>query len=88
MPPEKYRQALEYLREAGVFDAVSGVLAGKPMDEAFEAEYRQLLMDVIGRSNLPVVFKLNIGHAMPRCILPFGIEAEVDAEKQAIRFAD
>ena len=88
MPPEKYRQALEYLREAGVFDAVSGVLAGKPMDKAFAAEYRRLLVDVIGRPDLPVVFNLNIGHAMPRCILPFGIEAEVDAEKQAIRFAD
>ena len=86
--PEKYRRALEYLKETGVFDAVSGVLAGKPMNEAYAAEYKQLLVDVIGRPELPIVFNLNIGHAMPRCIMPFGGDATVDAEKQVIRFAE
>ncbi|MBQ6233956.1 MAG: LD-carboxypeptidase [Clostridia bacterium] len=84
--PEKYRQALEYLKGTGVFDAVSGVLAGKPMNETYAEEYRQLLVKVIDRPNLPIVFNLNIGHAMPRCIMPFGVEATMDAEKQVIRF--
>ena len=87
MTPEKYRQALVYLKEAGVFDAVSGVLVGKPMDETYAEEYKRLLTEVIDRSELPVVFNLNIGHAIPRCIIPFGVEAVVDAEKQTIRFA-
>ena len=69
-----------------MFDAVSGVLAGKPMDETYAAEYKQLLLEVIGRPGLPIVFNLNIGHAMPRCIMPFGVDATVDAEKQVIRF--
>ena len=85
--PAKYRQALEYLKEAGIFDAVSGVLAGKPMDEVYAEDYKQLLAEVIDRPELSVVFNLNIGHAMPRCIIPFGVEALVDAEKQVIRFA-
>ena len=84
--PEKYRKALEYLKATGVFETVSGVLAGKPMDEAYAQEYRQLLVEVIDKPDLPIVFNLNIGHAMPRCILPFGVEAVVDAEKQVIRF--
>ncbi len=88
LPPEKYRQALEYLKERGVFDAVSGVLAGKPMDETYAEEYRQLLVEVINNPDLPVVFNLNIGHAMPRCIIPFGIEAVVDTDNQIIRFTD
>lgn len=86
MPPEKYRRALGYLKNTGVFEAVSGVLAGKPMDETYAAEYKALLTQVIDRPDLPVVFNLNIGHAMPRCILPFGVEAVVDTEKQLIRF--
>ncbi len=86
--PEKYRQALEYLKGAGVFDAVTGVLAGKPMDETYADEYRQLLKEVIGREDLPIVFNVNIGHAMPRCIIPFGVTAAVDAEKQVIRFEE
>lgn len=84
--PEKYRRALQYLKDTGVFSAVSGVLAGKPMDETYAAEYKELLTEVIAQPTLPVVFNLNIGHAMPRCIMPFGREAVVDAEQQIIRF--
>lgn len=88
MPPEEYRRALECLRERGVFDAVSGVLSGKPMDEVYAREYERHLVDVIDDPRLPVVCNVNIGHAAPRCIIPFGVEAFVDAEKQVIRFGD
>ena len=84
--PAVYRRALEYLKDAGVFDAVSGVLVGKPMDEAFAREYHELLLRVIGRTDLPIVCNVNVGHAMPRCIIPFGVRAVVDARKQRISF--
>ena len=84
--PEKYRRTLEYLKEAGVFDAVSGVLCGKPMDETYAEEYKKLLVKVINKPELPIVFNVNIGHAAPRCIIPFGVVAVVDAEKQVISF--
>ena len=87
MPPEQYRQALTYLKQEGVFEVVSGVLAGKPMDEAYADEYRQALVEVIGDPSLPIVFNVNVGHAMPRCIIPFGIDATVDAVRQTITFA-
>ena len=84
--PAKYRRALEYLKGAGVFGAVSGVLVGKPMDDTYAEEYRELLVNVIDRPDLPLVFNINAGHAMPRCIIPFGVDAVVDAENQIIRF--
>ena len=87
MPPEKYRKALEYLKEAGIFGVISGVLVGKPMDLVYEREYREELVRVIGDPDLPIVCNLNIGHATPRCILPFGVPATVDVEKQRITFA-
>ena len=86
--PAKYRKALVYLKERGVFDAVSGVLAGKPMDDAYSLEYRELLREVIDDPKLPIVFNLNVGHAMPRCIIPFGVEAVVNTGEQIIRFAE
>ena len=86
MPPDKYRRALEYLKRAGVFGAVSGVLVGKPMDGTFEEEYEGLLREVIDDPELPVLCNINIGHALPHCIMPFGVDAEVDAEEQIIRF--
>lgn len=86
--PAKYKRALEYLKGAGVFQAVSGVLVGKPMDDTYAEEYRELLVNVIDRPELPLVFNINVGHAMPRCIIPFGVDAVVDAENQIIRFSE
>ena len=86
MPPETYKKALETLKDTGVFDVVSGVLVGKPMDEVYAAEYKKLLAGVIANKELPIVCNLNIGHALPRCILPFGVHARVDAGEQVIRF--
>ena len=87
MPPEKYRAALTHLKNAGVFRAVNGVLIGKPMDRKCEDVYKQLLVEVIDDPALPVVCNLNIGHAAPRCILPFGVRACVDVVAQKITFA-
>ena len=84
--PEKYRAGLMHLKAAGVFRALSGILVGKPQDEVYDAEYRQILREVVGDPALPILCNLPIGHAMPRCILPFGVEAAVDAEKQRITF--
>lgn len=86
MSPAKYRQALLYLKETGIFDAVSGVIAGKPMDNTYALEYQKALTEVIDQPGLPVVCNLNIGHAQPRCILPFGVSATVDVDRQVIRF--
>ena len=87
MPPELFAQALELLKKTGVFDVVSGVLVGKPMDETYIEEYKNLLIKIIDIPELPIVYNLNVGHATPHCIIPFGIDATVDAERQIIRFA-
>ncbi|MEA4911696.1 MAG: LD-carboxypeptidase, partial [Oscillospiraceae bacterium] len=87
MPPDKYRRALLALKRSGVFGAVSGVLVGKPMDEAYQDAYSALLTEVIGDAHLPVVCNLNVGHAQPRCILPLGVRASVDVIGQRITFA-
>lgn len=86
MPPEKYEKALLFLKEAGVFDMVNGVLVGKPMNEVYFEEYKQLLKKVINNRNLPIVTNINIGHATPRCIIPFGRRAFVDVSRQEILF--
>ena len=84
LPPGTYRKALLALKRRGVFDAVSGVLVGKPMDERYDADYPSILLDVIGDPSLPVVYNVNVGHALPRCIVPFGVPATVDAAAQVI----
>ena len=88
MAPEKYQKAMITLKETGIFDVISGVLVGKPMNRIYEQEYKRILVDVIDNPNLPAVCNINIGHAQPRCIIPFGVEATVDIENQVIRFVN
>ena len=56
------------------------------MDETYYEEYKKVLIETIDNPALPVVYNVNVGHALPRCIIPFGIEATVDVEKQKINF--
>lgn len=84
--PEMYEKMLIALKDYGLFDAVSGVLVGKPMDEKYAEEYKKLLVSIIDNPELPVLCNINIGHATPRCIFPFGVNAIVDADKQLISF--
>ena len=84
--PAKYRAALTHLKQAGVLGAVSGILVGKPQDEVYDAEYRALLREIVDDPSVPILCNLSVGHAMPRCIVPFGVEATVDADAQRIVF--
>ena len=86
MSPEKYEKALRYLKNTGIFNVISGILIGKPMDEIFAAEYKEKLIKVIDDPRLPIVCNLNVGHALPRCIIPFGVNAAVNTELQQIVF--
>ena len=47
---------------------------------------KKILIEEIGDKDLSVVYNINIGHATPRCIIPFGVEAEVNVDKQVVVF--
>ena len=57
------------------------------MDERYAKEYQEILPEVIDNPSLPIVFNLNVGHATPRAIVPFGIMAQVDVSAQRISFS-
>ena len=83
--PTLYRKMLETLKTTGIFSVLNGILVGKPIDETYYDEYKQILLDVID-TDIPILYNVNVGHATPRAIVPFGMKAEVDANEQVIRF--
>jgi len=83
---DRYKDMLIHLKKYGIFDVVNGVLIGKPADETYFDDYKKLLVEVIDNPTLPIVVNLNVGHANPRCIVPFGVHATVDVNKQEILF--
>ncbi len=84
--PEKYGKTLSILKDMGIFDVISGVITGKPMDETYHDEYKEQLRSIIADPKLPVLCDVNIGHCTPRCVIPFGAAAHVDAAAQKITF--
>lgn len=86
--PNLFRKMINALKEQGIFNVLSGVLVGKPQNETYYKEYRQILLEEIDNKDLSIVYNLNVGHATPRCIIPFGVEAKVDVNKQVIVFSD
>ena len=82
--PARLRVLLDAMRDAGVFSQISGILVGKPMNECFCEEYKQVWRDAVQNPALPILYNVNFGHAAPRAILPYGAKARVDADKQDI----
>lgn len=82
--PELFEKEILALKNKGVFDVVNGVLVGKPQDEAYYQEYKDILIRVIDNAKLPVVYNVNFGHATPRCALQYGVVAKVDMRQKKI----
>ena len=82
--PELFEREVLLLKEKGVFDVVNGVLVGKPQDEAYYQEYKDILIRVIDNEKLLIVYNMNFGHATPRCTLQYGAVAKVDMKQKKI----
>jgi muramoyltetrapeptide carboxypeptidase len=79
---------LHVLRHAGVLDAISGMIVGptatiEPVEGGPET-IRELLIDVLGDRDIPVLANVDIGHDPPNIPLPIGVRAEIDADARAI----
>ena len=86
--PELFRKMILKLEEYGIFDVISGLITGKPQNEEYYEEYKQILLDEIKNKDLSIVYNINVGHSTPRCIIPFGVNAKVDIERQIIEFKE
>lgn len=82
--PELFEKEIVALRDKGVFDVINGVLVGKPQDEAYYEEYKDILKKVIHNEKLSIVYNVNFGHAVPRCALQYGAVAKVDMKQKKI----
>lgn len=83
--PEMFRKMIQTLKTNGVFDNACGVLFGKPQDQIYMQEYMEIIRQEL--ADKQVLFNLNIGHAYPRCIMPYGVDCSVDFDAKTVQFA-
>ncbi|MFP7242418.1 S66 family peptidase [Pediococcus pentosaceus] len=86
--PVRFEAELAVLEAQGILDQVAGLLVGKPQNEQYYADYRQILSKLGQRHQLPILYNLNFGHAYPRTILPYGIMAELDLRRLTVRLLE
>lgn len=78
---------LHVLRLAGVLDRIAGLVVG-PVATIEETPpgpgLAEVLLDVLGDRDVPVIGNANIGHEPPNVPLPLGVRAAMDAEARTL----
>lgn len=90
--PDYIEYYLRNLVAQGIIDKINGIIIGKPQNEKYYEEYKEVYKNVIGgeanRPELPILYNVNIGHTAPMCIFPLGQKIKVDLNKKEIIFLE
>ncbi|OIV35348.1 LD-carboxypeptidase [Mangrovactinospora gilvigrisea] len=80
---------LGQLARSGYLDALAGVLLGSWKDcGPWQGELRELFLDRLGGLGVPVVGEFGFGHGEVNQTIPFGVEAELDADAGTLALQD
>lgn len=86
--PILIKYALRNLAAQGILRVIRGIIVGKPQGETYYEEYKEVIRQVVAHeeklTDLPIMYNINIGHAFPIGILPYGIQAELDCTKKTL----
>lgn len=82
--PEELEKMLMELKNRNIFNLVRGLIVGKPMDEKYYEEYKDVYRKVFSDLNTPILYNVNFGHSVPRCIIPYDAEATIDYDNKRI----
>lgn len=85
MVPETLEKILLEFKKRNILQNVKGIIVGKPMDEQYYEEYKEIYQKVFTDIKTPVLYNVNFGHSVPRCILPYDREATIDYDHKTIR---
>ena len=84
MDPKKLEEILNYFKNNNILKTVKGIIVGKPIDEKYYEEYKQVYKKVFADLDTPVLYNVNFGHSVPRCIIPYDAKATIDYDQKRI----
>lgn len=86
--PQLITWAFRNLAAQGILKELSGIIVGKPQDEVYYEEYKAAICQVVSEEehlvDLPIIYNVNFGHAMPIGIIPYGVQTELDCDEGTI----
>lgn len=81
---------LHVLRHSGILDRICGMVVGIPhqIDGLGPGDaapsLREIVLDVLGERDIPVLGNIEVGHAGPNLPMPVGIPVALDAEQKTL----
>ena len=84
IPPEDLNTMLTELKKRNILSNVKGVIVGKPINEKYYEEYKQVYREVFKDLDTPVLYNMNFGHSVPRCVIPYDASVEVDYDNKKV----
>lgn len=88
MPEHLLCSFLRNLQTQGVLAVINGIVVGKPATRSKYETYKDVFRQVVGveakRSDLPILYNVNVGHSYPIGIFPLGLPYEIDCEKMTL----
>ena len=82
--PEELEKMLMEFKKRNIFNLVKGLIVGKPIDEKYYEEYKDVYKKVFADLDTPILYNVNFGHSVPRCIIPYNAEATIDYDNKRI----
>lgn len=89
--PFRIDRMLTQLSLAGKLSAAAGIAFGrcsgcevKDSSQTWDYSLGEVLDNILGKLDIPVFYGLNFGHTSEQATLPFGVEAEIDADEGVI----
>lgn len=86
--PKHLADFLDWLGSIGALQKIKGLLIGKLCEYKSFDEHKKAILEIVndkyGLTDLTVVANVNFGHSSPICILPYGVEAEIDSDNKTI----
>ena len=81
---------LQVLRHSGILDRIAGMVVGIPHQidgldtPGVSPTLREIVLDVLGDRDIPVLGNVEFGHAGPNLPMPVGIRVALDAQRKVL----
>src|SRR5690554_4060601 len=86
--PQLFEKMLNTLKKEGILKHVQALIVGKPYDEIHYDAYKRILKQIGKALDLPIIYNVNIGHALPRAMLPIGLNGSINFDKKKIMITE
>ncbi|WP_238999233.1 S66 family peptidase [Macrococcoides bohemicum] len=85
MPQWLMEDFMRSLGALGTLDRINGIIFGRPQNGDLYDEYKEVVQKIMkewGHEDKPVLFNASFGHNEPKCIVPYGRNAVIDADNK------